>query len=61
MVATIEIAFLIVCVLLGLWWFSRTSRFRSRNSPVDHRDEAHGPPRGGGPDLPSDRFPRPGS
>ena len=24
MVAMFEIVFLIVCVLLGLWWFSRT-------------------------------------
>jgi hypothetical protein len=61
MVAIIEIVFLIVCVVLGVWWLSRTSRFRARNSPVDHRDQGHEPPRGGSPGLPSDRFPRPGS
>jgi hypothetical protein len=27
MVAVLEILFLIVCVVLGLWWFSRTSRW----------------------------------
>lgn len=27
MVAVLEILFVIVCVLLGLWWFSRTSRW----------------------------------
>ena len=30
MVATIEVVFLIVCLFLGVWWVSRTSRFRSR-------------------------------
>jgi len=39
MVAMFEIALLIVCLVLGLWWFSRTSRFRARNSQLDHRDE----------------------
>jgi hypothetical protein len=35
-VAMFEIAFLIVCVVLGLWWFSRTSTFRThRRSGVD--------------------------
>src|SRR3954447_5872952 len=29
MVAMFDIVFLIVCALLGLWWISRTSRFRS--------------------------------
>jgi len=27
MVALLEIAFLIACVALGVWWFSRTSRW----------------------------------
>jgi uncharacterized membrane protein YcjF (UPF0283 family) len=60
MVAMFEIVFLIVCVVLGLWRFSRTSRFRARNSRVDHRDER--PTTGGfSPDLPSHKFPPPGS
>jgi hypothetical protein len=38
MVAMFEIVFLIVCALLGLWWVSRTSRFRSlRRSGRDPR------------------------
>jgi hypothetical protein len=36
MVAALELVFLIVCVVLGLWWFSRTSTFRAhRRSGVD--------------------------
>jgi hypothetical protein len=61
MVAILEIVFLIVCMMLGMWWFSRTSRFRARNSRLDHRDERAGASPGGSPDFPSDRFPRPGS
>ena len=61
MVAILEIVFLIVCVVLGLWWFSRTSRYRARNSRLDHRDERHGSPGGFSPDYPSHKFPRPGS
>ena len=61
MVAIVEIAALVVCVILGLWWFTRTSRFRARNSRLDHRDETHGYKGQASPDLPSDRFPRPGS
>jgi hypothetical protein len=61
MVATVEIAVLIVCVALGLWWFSRTSRFRARTSRLDHPEESHGYKGQASPDLPSDRFPRPGS
>jgi hypothetical protein len=30
MVAMVEIVFLIVCVVLGLWLFSRTNMYRSR-------------------------------
>jgi hypothetical protein len=30
MVAIIELVSLIVCLLLGVWWVSQTSRFRSR-------------------------------
>jgi hypothetical protein len=30
MVAKLEVAFLIIGAVVGLWWFSRTSRFRSR-------------------------------
>ena len=29
MVATFEVVFLIVCAVLGLWWFSRTTTFRA--------------------------------
>jgi hypothetical protein len=61
MVATVEIAALMVCVALGLWWFSRTSRFRARTSRLDHREASHGDKGQASPDLPSDRFPRPGS
>jgi hypothetical protein len=70
MVAMIEIALLIAFALLGLWWFSRTSTFRAhRRSGVDpdrrpqtdrERQKGTGSP-GGSPDLPSSRFPRPGS
>jgi hypothetical protein len=42
MVAILEIAFLIICVRLGVWWFGRTARFRARNSRMDHRDEQRG-------------------
>jgi hypothetical protein len=36
MVAIFEIVFLIVCVVLGLWWFSRTNVYRGhRRSPND--------------------------
>jgi hypothetical protein len=61
MVAMFEIAFLIVCVVLGLWWFSRTSRFRARNSRLDHPEERPERPGGVSPDLPSHKFPPPGS
>ena len=61
MVAVLEIVFLIVCVVLGLWWFSRTSRYRARNSRLDHRDEHHESPGGFSPEYPSHKFPRPGS
>jgi hypothetical protein len=54
MVAMFEIAFVIVCVVLGLWWFSRTSTFRAHlRSGVDpdrrprtdrERQEATGAP-----------------
>jgi hypothetical protein len=71
MVAMVEIVFLIVCAVLGLWWFSRTSTFRAhRRSGVDpdwrpqtdrERQEGTGSPGGFSPDLPSHKFPRPGS
>jgi hypothetical protein len=32
MVPMFEIAFLIVCAVLGLWWFSRTSRWSHMKS-----------------------------
>ena len=35
MVATFEIVFLVVCVVLGSWWFRRTPMFRARNSRVE--------------------------
>ena len=31
MVAVVEIAFLVVLVALGVWWFRRTSAYRSRH------------------------------
>ena len=61
MVAIVEISVLVVCVALGLWWFSRTSRFRARTSRLDHREASHGDKGQASPALPSDRFPRPGS
>lgn len=61
MVAIVEIVFLVVCVVLGSWWFSRTSRFRSRNSRPDHRGERPGSPEGFSPDFPGHKFPPPGS
>jgi hypothetical protein len=30
MVAMFEIAFLIVCVVLSVWWFRRTNLYRAR-------------------------------
>jgi hypothetical protein len=42
MVAVLEMMILVACVVLGVWWFSRTSRFRARNSRLDHRDEQKG-------------------
>jgi hypothetical protein len=30
MVPMLEIAFLVVCVTLGAWWFSRTNVYRAR-------------------------------
>lgn len=30
MVAMFETAFLIVCAVLGIWWFRRTSMYRAR-------------------------------
>lgn len=32
MVAMVEIAFLVVCLSVGVWWVSRSSRFRSRHT-----------------------------
>jgi hypothetical protein len=66
MVAILEILFLTVCGVLGLWWFSRTSLFRAhRRSGADPGRLPHqkGAEEGGGfsPDLPSHKFPRPGS
>ena len=29
MVAVIEIVFLIVCVMVGVWWFRRTNTYRA--------------------------------
>ncbi len=70
MVAMLEIAFVIVCLVLGLWWFSRTSTFRAhRRSGVDpgrrpqtdrERQKETGSTAGTA-DLPSYRIPRPGS
>jgi hypothetical protein len=31
MVATAEIVFLIVCAVLGIWWFRGTKLYRARN------------------------------
>jgi hypothetical protein len=46
MVVTLEIVFLIVCVVLGSWWFSRTSRWshmksERRRGHDDLRQEKH--------------------
>jgi hypothetical protein len=36
MVAMLEIVFLILCAVLGSWWFSRTNVYRAhRRSPGD--------------------------
>ena len=35
MVATFEVVFLIVVVVLGLWWFRRTNLYRARKSGAD--------------------------
>jgi hypothetical protein len=72
MVAVLVIAFLITCVALGVWWFSRTGRFRARDSGLVQGDHDRGggsatsPPAPGSqrqasPEFPSDRIPRPGS
>ena len=58
MVVMFEIAFLIVLVLLGDWWFIQTSRFRSRKSRPHQRHGRRGSP--GARDFPSDGFPPPG-
>src|SRR5262245_59074521 len=39
MVATLEIGFLIVFAVLGLWWFSRTSAFRLRMGTESEKGE----------------------
>ena len=46
-VALLELAFLMLCVALGVWWFTHTSTFRSRrrygaNQP-GHQDPNHNP------------------
>ncbi len=35
MVAMFEGVFLIVCLVVGLWWFRRTNLYRARRSGVD--------------------------
>ena len=36
MVAMLEVAFLIVCAVLGVWWFRRTNIYRvRRRSSID--------------------------
>ena len=57
--ATVEIAALTVRVALGLWWFSRTSRFRARTSRLDHREASHGDKGQASPDLPERQIPAP--
>jgi hypothetical protein len=69
MVALLEIVVLIICLVLGVWWFSRSSVYRSRFRSPDPLDQSDGareslaklPPKGGGPEYPSDRFPSAGS
>ena len=71
MVAILEIAVLVVLLVLGLWWFGRTSTFRAhwrsgigpdRRPQTDReRQVVTGNPGGFSPDLPSHKFPRPGS
>jgi len=51
MVPVLEVAFLIICALLGLWWFSRTKAFRYRahgGKAADPGSQYH-PPTGMGP------------
>lgn len=55
MVAMFEIAFLIVCAGLGLWWFRRTSLYRYRA----HRGSSADPREKGGADI-HDMTRRPG-
>jgi hypothetical protein len=69
MVAMFEMVFLIACAVLGLWWFTRTSTFRTHlRSGVDpgrrpqtdrERLEGTGAPLGSRPEMPpAHKFPR---
>jgi hypothetical protein len=54
MVAMFEVGFLIICLVLGLWWFRRTNLYRAhRRSPgqFDDTNSMGSPPPGtlGGP------------
>ena len=40
MVAVLEIVFLIICAVLGVWWFRRTSLYRARRG-VDPGQSGH--------------------
>ena len=43
MVAMLEVAFLILCVALGLWWFSRTNLYHAhRRGSKDPGQHGHG-------------------
>jgi len=43
MVATLEAVFLIVCAVLGVWWFRRTNLYRAhRRSPGDPGQHGYG-------------------
>ena len=41
MVAMFEIAFLIVFVVIGVWWFRRTNLYRARRSGLDAGQSGH--------------------
>jgi hypothetical protein len=44
MVAMFEIAFLIVCAVVGIWWIRRTKLYRARNGDPNYRPHSTGGP-----------------
>lgn len=49
MVAMIEIGFLILCTVLGIWWFRGTKLYRARNG---RNSDPNTRPSAGSPKLP---------